>query len=90
MLGSMPSPDPTTDIPIEPWRQAMVPPEAAAGDLAFVCPRCCLEVQEATYGPCPTCRAQLRATLGGDARTAVEEQYVPKVNVTPNAVATKD
>ena len=29
-------------------------------------------------------------TLGGDARAVEVEAYVPKMNVTPNAVATKD
>jgi len=83
---------PTPEVsafPSEPWRVAVVPPEAPDGDLAFACPRCRREVTEAGYGPCTACRAELRA-LGGDRRDVVEEDYVPKMNVTPNAVALKD
>ena len=56
---------------------------------AYACPRCQAEVSEAWYGPCTSCRTQLRATVGGEARD-VSTEYVPKMNVTPNAVATKD
>jgi hypothetical protein len=56
----------------------------------FGCPRCAADVTESWYGPCSSCRAQLRATLGGEARTIEQADYVPKMNVTPNAVATKD
>ena len=55
----------------------------------FTCPRCEGEVTEAYYGPCTPCRAELRAAQAGEARD-VEVDYVPKMNVTPNAVATKD
>jgi len=43
-----------------------------------------------TYGPCESCRDDLVATLGGEAREIEVDGYVPKMNVTPNAVATKD
>ena len=56
----------------------------------MVCPRCGTSLTALYYGPCEECRAQLRATLGGDPGRAVESDYVPKVNVTPNAVALKD
>jgi hypothetical protein len=57
----------------------------------FGCPRCATEVDETYYGPCAACRADLRATVGGAARADVEAAaYEPKMNVTPNAVATKD
>ena len=56
----------------------------------FHCPRCRAEVVEAWYGPCTGCRTDLRATLGGEAREVAATEYVPKMNVTPNAVATKD
>ena len=78
------------EFPPEPWTVATVPPEAPEGDLAFACPRCRRDVTEAAYGPCTTCRAELRADLGGEAREVVEEDYVPKMNVTPNAVALKE
>jgi hypothetical protein len=58
--------------------------------LSFACPRCAAAVEEAYYGPCSGCRDQLRATLGGAARDVGEVAYEPKMNVTPNAVATKE
>jgi hypothetical protein len=60
------------------------------GPLAFTCPRCRLEVHEDFYGPCTSCRTTLRATLGGEGSEVDAGDYVPKMNVTPNAVATKD
>ncbi len=42
------------------------------------------------YGPCPTCRDELRATVAGEARQIESEAFEPKMNVTPNAVALKD
>ena len=61
-----------------------------ATSLAFACPRCGVAVDEAYYGPCGTCRDELRASLGGTAREVAAEAYEPKMNVTPNAVALKD
>ena len=57
---------------------------------SFTCPRCNTEVTARFYGPCDTCRDTLRTTLGGEARDVQAPEYVPKMNVTPNAVATKD
>lgn len=56
----------------------------------FSCPRCATEVTDVYFGPCRNCRAELRSTLGGEQRDVVADTYVPKMNVTPNAVATKD
>lgn len=56
----------------------------------FACPRCDAQVEEAWYGPCTGCRGQLRAAQRGEARNLESVDYVPKMNVTPNAVATKD
>ncbi len=36
------------------------------------------------------CRTELRTTFAGQARDVAAADYVPKMNVTPNAVATKD
>jgi hypothetical protein len=47
-------------------------------------------VHERVYGPCTTCREQLRATISGVARDISVEEYTPKMNVTPNAVASKE
>jgi hypothetical protein len=59
-------------------------------DLAFCCPRCGSDVLARFYGPCDTCRVALRAAYEGEAREVEVEAYVPKMNVTPNAIATKD
>lgn len=56
----------------------------------FACPRCATEVTEPWYGPCTHCLGELRATQGGEAREIEATDYVPKMNVTPNAVASKD
>jgi hypothetical protein len=57
--------------------------------LDFSCPRCQASAHEEFYGPCGTCRDELRAT-GREARAVDARDYEPKMNVTPNAVATKD
>jgi hypothetical protein len=56
---------------------------------AFTCPRCHAEVEARFYGPCDQCRHALRA-VGGVGRDVDIGAYEPKVNVTPNQVATKD
>ncbi len=55
------------------------------------CPRCGSERHgDEYYGPCADCRAELRAVVAGEAREVAQTEYEPKMNVTPNAVATKD
>jgi len=56
----------------------------------FTCPRCGGSVTEAYYGPCAPCRTTLRAEQSNEARAVEATDYIPKMNVTPNAVATKD
>jgi hypothetical protein len=63
---------------------------AAAETLSFTCPRCGDQVDATYYGPCATCRDGLRAAVAGEAREVEVADYEPKMNVTPNAVATKD
>jgi hypothetical protein len=58
--------------------------------LSFECPRCAGHVDEQFYGPCTSCRGQLRAKFVGEGRVVQVAEYVPKMNVTPNAVALKD
>ena len=58
--------------------------------MQLVCPRCGREVEERYYGPCATCRDDLRASFQRESRVVDVAEYEPKVNVTPNAVATKD
>ena len=66
-------------------------PPAKIDGVSFDCPRCGTAVDTDLYGPCSACRTDLRARFAGEARADVEaEAYVPKMNVTPNAVATKD
>lgn len=57
--------------------------------LSFACPRCATASSAAFYGPCATCRDELRTQMRAVAR-AVDAAYEPKMNVTPNAVALKD
>lgn len=65
------------------WQHARV--------LSFVCPRCHLEASDHFYGPCGPCRQGLRAEQGHTpAGSVTEAVYEPKMNVTPNAVASKD
>ena len=61
-----------------------------ADPLTFDCPRCGTTVSARFYGPCDTCRSALRATYQAVAREVEVAEYEPKMNVTPNAVATKD
>jgi ribosomal protein S27E len=58
--------------------------------LDFTCPRCGVSASARFYGPCGSCRDELVASLGGEARRVETAAYEPKMNVTPNAVATKD
>jgi hypothetical protein len=53
------------------------------------CLRCGTTVAMRFAGPCPACADALRASMRGEAH-AVDAEYVPKMNVTPNAVALKD
>jgi hypothetical protein len=56
----------------------------------FACPRCARTVDARYYGPCETCRGDLRAKFVRVARVVEVAEYEPKINVTPNAVALKD
>ena len=58
--------------------------------LDIVCPRCGAATQQRLYGPCQSCRDQLRASVAGEARDVEVEAYVPKMNVVPNQVAMKE
>ena len=58
--------------------------------MTVTCPRCAGVAQERFYGPCTSCRAELRAAFQREARHVDVAEYVPKMNVTPNAVALKD
>ena len=62
----------------------------AADTLEFDCPRCHANVVEVHYGPCRACVVELRSTQGLGRKSEVVADYVPKMNVIPNAVASKD
>jgi len=49
-----------------------------------------MAVDETYYGPCDTCRGQLRDQFRSEGRVVELAEYEPKMNVTPNAVALKD
>ena len=53
------------------------------------CIRCRSTARMRFYGICDECRAQLHELFERDARTIAVEEYEPKMNVTPNAVALK-
>lgn len=54
------------------------------------CPRCEASHEQRFYGPCESCRDELRTTLRNASRTVDIAEYEPKMNVTPNAVALKE
>jgi hypothetical protein len=56
----------------------------------LTCPRCGHDVDERYYGPCGSCREDLRAAFQREGRVVEVAEYEPKMNVTPNAVATRD
>lgn len=55
-----------------------------------MCPRCSTSVESRFYGPCDSCRTDLRAKFLGEGREVEVAEYEPKMNVTPNAVALKE
>ena len=62
----------------------------APDSASITCPRCQSAVEERFYGPCASCRGELRASLGREARAVEREAFVPAMHVTPNAVALKE
>ncbi len=59
--------------------------------MELLCPRCggSFDGQE-FYGVCATCATALRERFAGGPRTVETTEYEPKMNVTPNAVASKE
>jgi hypothetical protein len=56
----------------------------------FVCPRCSTSTSDEFYGPCASCRDELRVTMARDKSDIEVAAYEPKMNVVPNQIATKD
>lgn len=59
-------------------------------DISFDCPRCGQAATARFYGPCESCAGELRNTFQAEAKDVTAPEYEPKMNVTPNAIATKD
>jgi hypothetical protein len=59
-------------------------------DISFDCPRCGAATASRFYGPCGDCAGQLRDRFQPRSKDVEAPEYEPKMNVTPNAVATKD
>jgi hypothetical protein len=64
--------------------------DTVSDTVSFACPRCGASVDERFFGPCQSCRTELRAKYPGEGRVVDVAEYEPKINVTPNAVALKD
>ena len=58
--------------------------------LEMTCMRCGKPASMRFAGPCGDCVAELTVKFPVVARRVEAEEYVPKVNVTANAVALKD
>jgi hypothetical protein len=71
-----------------PLGQVRVDPGAFPPE-EMTCLRCGTPAPMRFAGACPSCTETLRATMRGEV-TAVDAQYVPKTNVTPNAVALRE
>lgn len=59
-------------------------------DIDIDCPRCGASVTERFHGPCASCRAEMRAAMDAEQSDIAAAEYEPKMNVTPNAVASKE
>ena len=69
---------------------ALTADDPAPEAISFVCPRCGESRQERFYGPCQSCRQTLQATYQQSTNEVEAPEYEPKMNVTPNAIATKE
>lgn len=71
-----------------PLGQIRVDPDAFPPE-EMPCLRCGEPVPMRFAGPCPACTAELRVAMRGET-AQLDASYVPKANVTANAVALKD
>jgi len=71
-----------------PLGQIRVDP-AEFPEVEMTCHRCGTTALMRFAGACRACADELRTTMVADAHT-VDAEYVPKMNVTPNAVALKE
>jgi hypothetical protein len=56
----------------------------------FNCPRCDQSVTEPFYGPCASCRADLRRLMWREAEAVEAPRYEPAMHVVPNQIASKE
>ena len=73
-----------------PFRSRTVEPDPDDKLLDFDCPRCGEPTSGRFYSPCPGCVEVLRSSLSRDPEPMAAPEYEPKMNVNPNAVATRD
>ena len=66
------------------------PESPTYSEIEFDCPRCHKPVMARFYGPCSNCRQELIAKFEPEAQEVEAPKFEPKMNVTPNAVATKE
>ena len=64
--------------------------DPAPETVSFTCPRCGEAAEARFFGPCPTCSAALQAKYQQSSQEVEAPEYEPKMNVTPNAIATKE
>ena len=57
---------------------------------SFTCPRYGEPAEARFYGPCPNCAGALQAKYQQSSNEVEAPEYEPKMNVTPNAIATKE
>ena len=68
----------------------MTSAELDLSPIEMECVRCGGTALMRFRGLCNSCRDELHEKLARDGREVEVEEYVPKMNVTPNAVALKD
>ena len=68
----------------------MPTPDLDLSPVDFDCVRCGTVAPMRFRGLCPSCRDALHTKFARDGRELEVEEYVPKMNVTPNAVALKE
>ena len=59
-------------------------------EISFDCPRCFKPIRASFYGPCEACRLELCAKHVVEVKDVKVNKFEPKMNVMPNAVATKE
>jgi hypothetical protein len=58
--------------------------------LVYNCPRCNMHTEQRDYGPCFRCIEELRVKMNLEKKNDVAADYIPKMNVVPNAIASKE